>query len=151
MYKATLALSILVAVLLAGCSGGGHARQSATSTRIAPPSGATKLPIAETVAGLGDSRRVQTAVWSVLAHLGIGVYRANGTRVLAGSERKARDFWIYDFEVPLLGRMVGEAARPFAVYARTLAAAGVRVPRGELLATYRRTYARHRRAYLVRL
>ena len=87
----------------------------------------------------------------MLAHLGIGVYRPNGTRVLAGSERNQHDFWLYDFEVPLLARMASRKPEAFAAYRARLSALGVHVSSSELLHTYRRVYARRGSAYLVRL
>ena len=78
---------------------------------ITPPAGQVIYSAAETAALLANSDTAERGVWSVLANLGIGVYTADGTAVMAESERSVDDFWLLDFEVPMLVDMVKTPAR----------------------------------------
>jgi hypothetical protein len=100
-----------------------------------------RLSPSETAQALSDPDRAEEGVWSILANLGIGVYRGDGTQVFAGSERSATDFWVYDFEIALLASMPGEAWRTFEDFHRGLASVGVELSVDELLGIYQRAYA----------
>lgn len=110
-----------------------------------------KMPVAETVAALIDPARAEDGVWSLLAHLGIGVYTGDGTQVMPGSETGEADFWLYDFEVGSLAHMAGQQAEPFTAYHALLADLGYQGSEAELLKTYRETYAEHRDHIFVQL
>jgi hypothetical protein len=51
------------------------------------------------------------ALRGVMATVGIGVYRGNGTRLVAGSEYGTDDFYLYDFELKSLAGALGRGAR----------------------------------------
>ncbi len=56
---------------------------------------------------LSDAKTVEEAqavLLEVFRAIGLGVYRGNGTRVLAGSERSEKDFFLYDFQWRILAR-----------------------------------------------
>ena len=76
-----------------------------------PPAGQVIYSAAETAALLANSDTAERGVWSVLANFGIGVYTADGTAVMAGSERSVDDFWLLDFEIPMLVDMVKAPAQ----------------------------------------
>ena len=103
---AALAVAILLTVT-AACSGGGSSSSAGKSSSAAPepltpPTGFNQLGPTDTAAALVDPSRVRLGVWSLLDHLGVGVYTGDGKQVLAGSERSEKDFWLYDFEIPVL-------------------------------------------------
>ena len=80
----------------------------------------------EAAAALLDPNRVEEGVWFLLRGLGIGVYTGDGYQVLAGSETGPQDFWIYDFEVPLMVRMAQEPSRPFSEFLPLLTELGLK-------------------------
>jgi hypothetical protein len=100
-----------------------------------------KMTVADTATALGDPERAEDGVWSLLAHLGIGVYTGDGTPVMPGSETGEEDFWLYDFEVDLLAHMAGQSAEPFAAYHDLLSNLGYPGSETELIELYRETYA----------
>ncbi len=97
----------------------------------------------EIVTALADSSTANLGVWSLLNQLGVGVYTASGEHVMDGSETGEDDFWLYDFEVPLLVRMATETPYPFTDYYTMLAAWGLPSDldsQEALLALYKDTY-----------
>ena len=50
------------------------------------------------------AEEAQTVLLEVFRAIGLGVYRPNGTQVLAGGERSERDFFLYDFQWRILAR-----------------------------------------------
>ncbi len=122
---------------------------SAVSEPLTPPAGFDHLMVSDTVSALVDPSRVRLGVWALLDHLGIGVYTGDGEQVLAGSEQSENDFWLYDFEVPVLERMATAASIPFSEYADYLRAHGVTATVDEILAGYASAYAKHPDGYLV--
>ncbi len=118
---------------------------------LTPSTGFDHLSASETASALVDPSQVQLGLWSLLDHLGIGVYTGGGKQVLAGSERSEKDFWLYDFEVPVLARMATARAIPFSEYADYLHAHGVTATIDEILSGYASAYAKHPDAFLVQL
>jgi len=98
----------------------------------------------EIAAALAGSSKVNLGVWSLLSRLGVGVYTASGEHVMDGSETNEQDFWLYDFEVPLLVRMALKTPYPFTSYYYMLSAWGLPADldsKEALLALYRDTYS----------
>ena len=118
---------------------------------LTPPAGAHELTASETAGALADPAQAHLGVWSLLDHLGIGVYTGDGKQVLAGSEGSEADFWLYDFQIPVLERMATAPPIPFAEYADYLRAHGVTASAEEILAGYGAAYAKRADAFLVRL
>lgn len=102
-------------------------------------------------AALGDPDQVEMGVWFLLRGLGIGVYTGDGKQILAGSETKPKDFWIYDFEVPLLVRLAKESPRPFSAFQPQLHNLGLESSQEEMLKLYKDIYEANSSAYLARL
>ena len=117
----------------------------------APGEDVIRLSPAETAAALTDPGTAESGVWSVLANLGIGVYGGGGERVLGGSETSEDDFWLYDFEVPMLVRMATAPPRSFATTFSRVEELGFDGTIDDLLRFYRETYAAVPEAYLVQL
>ena len=105
----------------------------------------------EAAAALMDPNRVEEGVWFMLRGLGIGVYTGDGRQVLAGSEAGPTDFWIYDFEVPLLVRLAMEPSKPFSEFQPQLRDLGLDSAPEETLRLYEEVYGANPSAYLVRL
>jgi hypothetical protein len=146
-HRISAFLLILLLVYLTSCSlpfGGGGVPRSRDPE-------AAKLNAAETVAALRDPERAEEGVWSLLAHLGIGVYSGDGTPVMRGSETGEGDFWLYDFEVGLLAYMASQPAEPYAAYHALIADLGYPGTEAELLGLYREAYARHQDHIFVQL
>ena len=80
-----------------------------------PPAAQIKLSPTETADALADPERAEIGVWSLLANLGIGVYTGDGEQIFAGSELSEHDFWLYDFELPLLAHLAQGDPRPFSL------------------------------------
>jgi len=102
-------------------------------------------------AALADPDQVEKGVWFLLRGLGIGVYTGDGKQILAGSETKPEDFWIYDFEVPLLVRLAKESPRPFSEFQPQLHNLGLEASQEETLKLYKDIYEANSSAYLARL
>jgi hypothetical protein len=118
---------------------------------INPPAGFDRLSVAETAAALTIAGRVELGVWSLLDHLGIGVYRPDGKVVLPGSESQQSDFWLYDFEVPILERMTLGRPVAFSEFAAYLRRHNVKFSEGRIRAAYAKAYAAHAGAFLPQL
>ena len=118
---------------------------------LTPPAGFDHLSAFDTADALADPSRVHLGVWSLLDQLGIGVYTGSGKQILAGSERSEKDFWLYDFQVPVLERMATAEAIPFSEYADYLHLHGVTATVDEVLSGYASAYAKHPDAFLVQL
>jgi hypothetical protein len=102
-------------------------------------------------AALLDPSRIEEGVWFLLRGLGIGVYTGDGQQVLAGSETGPQDFWIYDFEVPLLVRLAQEPSRPFSEFLPLLTEFGWKSGLEQTLIQYKEGYAANPNAYLGHL
>ncbi|MGZ5302105.1 MAG: hypothetical protein ACXWEJ_09825 [Actinomycetota bacterium] len=87
----------------------------------------------------------------MLDHLGIGVYRLDGTVVLAGSESGQDDFWLYDFQVPILERMAQAPPVAFSEFAAYLQRHGIELSTNKILAVYADAFAAHADAFLPQL
>lgn len=105
----------------------------------------------QAAAALLDPNRVEEGVWFLLRGLGIGVYTGDGLQVLAGSETGPQDFWIYDFEVPLMVRMAHEPSRPFSEFLPLLTELGMKSGLEQTLKQYKDVYAGNPTAYLIHL
>jgi hypothetical protein len=105
----------------------------------------------DAAAALADPDRVEEGLWLLLRGLGIGVYTGDGEQVLAGSETGPKDFWIYDFEFPLMVRMALESSRPFSELQPQLDDLGLGSGQDETLKLYKDVYDANSSAYLVRL
>jgi hypothetical protein len=114
------------------------------------PEGAA-LSVTDTVMALQNPERAEEGVWSLLAHLGIGVYTGDGIQIMPGSETSEASFWLYDFEIAFLEDMAGGPALPFNHYYLLLVQNGFDRSEEELLSAYRSVYARHPEAILVQL
>ena len=125
------------------------AQASATPSQASGPGEALQLTAPASLeagpeaaaAALGDPDQVEKGVWLLLRGLGIGVYTGDGKQILAGSETKPEDFWIYDFEVPLLVRLVKESPRPFSEFQPQLYNLGLEASQEEMLKRMPRGYA----------
>ncbi len=116
-----------------------------------PPAAQIKLSPIETADAITDPEKVGIGVWSLLANLGIGVYTGDGEQILAGSELSEHDFWLYDFELPLLAHMAQVDPRPFSLTTLRLAAVGFKGTTVDLIRVYRDTYALNADKFLVQL
>ena len=116
-----------------------------------PPAAQIKLSPIETADVIADPEKVGIGVWSLLANLGIGVYTGDGEQILAGSERSEHDFWLYDFELPLLAHMAQGGPRPFSLMTSRLTAVGYEGTSIDLIRVYRDTYALNADTFLVQL
>lgn len=100
---------------------------------------------------LADPNRRLDGIVSMLASLGIGVYTPDGVQILQGSESIEDDFFLYDFEIPLLASMAGAPARPFLEVHAVLARAGFTGTPAELALGYATAFGEHPEAYVGRL
>jgi len=118
----------------------------------APPADAQiRLSPIETADALTDPEMAGIGIWSLVANLGIGVYTADGEQILAGSERSEQDFWLYDFELPLLAHIAKGDPRPFSLTTSRLTAVGYEGTSIDLIRVYRDTYALNADTFLVQL
>jgi hypothetical protein len=118
----------------------------------APPSAAQiKLSPIETADALTDPEKAGIGIWSLIANLGIGVYTGDGEQILPGSELSEHDFWLYDFELPLLAQMAQGDPRPFRITTSRLTAVGFTGTTMDLTRIYRDTYALNADKFLVQL
>ena len=117
------------------------------SLLITPPPDLDGNPQAA-AAALQDPARAEQGVWFLLHGLGIGVYTGDGQQVLAGSETGPKDFWIYDFEVPLMAQMAAAPGRPFSEFLLQLNGLGLHYNQDEILKLYKDTYGVNPSAYL---
>ncbi|MCH8878225.1 MAG: hypothetical protein IIA89_15660 [Chloroflexi bacterium] len=106
---------------------------------------------AETAQLLSDAETVTEGVWAVLSNLGLGVYTGEADQVLPGSETGPDDFWLYDFEVPMLAQMALDEPLPFALMHARIAGLGYDGSADDLLQIYHDVYADHPDEYLVQL
>lgn len=110
-----------------------------------------KLDPASTAQALADPVLAEEGVWSVLANLGIGVYAFSGEQILAGSGTGPDDFWLNEFQVPLLAEMAGQEPLPFSAYLEFIAQFGFEVTESELSADYQAVYEANRDEWLPQL
>lgn len=115
----------------------------------APSQDEIQLDAAATAKALSDPERAELGVWSLVANLGIGVYTGEGKQVLAGSETGPDDFWLYDFEIPILVQMATKLKQPFSETHSFIAGLGYDGTEGELLRLYRDVYAEFADSFLV--
>lgn len=150
-----------VALAIQGCSGGSPSASpqptpGPTPARASEPDGSLHLTVPAsleaspeaTAAALADPNRVEAGVWFLLRGLGIGVYTGDGKQVLAGSETSSKDFWLYDFEIPLLVRLAAEPSRPFSEFQQQLHDLGLKSGQDETLKQYKDIYDANSSAYL---
>ena len=137
---------LLLVVILAGCLPGG----SSTSF-INPPLSLEAASAEKTAAWLENSDEVERGVWSLLENLGIGVYTQEAEQILAGSERNADDFFLFDFEVSLLVSHGQKSDRPFSNFYQMLVPYGLTMSQEELQTFYRTTYEAHSDEWLAQL
>ena len=126
-------------------------RSPGTSITAPPLAAQIKLSPIETAEAIADPEKVGIGVWSLLANLGIGVYTSDGEQILAGSELSEHEFWLYDFELPLLAHMAQGGRRPFSMTTSRLTAVGFEGNSIDLIRTYRDTYALNSDKFLVQL
>ncbi|HET7010418.1 MAG TPA: hypothetical protein VFI11_06555 [Anaerolineales bacterium] len=98
-----------------------------------------------------DPKRVEEGVWFLLRGLGIGVYTGDGQQILPGSETGPTDFWIYDFEFPLIVRLAVAESSPFSEFQKQLDGLGWSSSQDETLTLYKGVYDGNSTAYLPRL
>lgn len=155
--------ALCAAILLIACAEEPNSSDQATATVAdspQPPAGSGVealdrdshlLDPAETAQLLADPAQAVDGVWSVLANLGIGVYTGDADQVLAGSETGPDDFWLYDFEVPILAQMALAQPEPFSTYHLFLSQFEPELTVEALAAAYADAYASHSEAWQVRL
>ncbi len=137
-----LVLVGLVAGLTA-CGGGGGGGDGA-SPGVSPE-------VQRTADALAQPDTAEQGVWRMLELLGIGVYTPEGEQRLAGSERGEDDFWLYDFEVPILASMAGQTPEPFDVLYGVVKENGFGGAAEDLRAAYQAAYDAHPDHPLVEL
>jgi hypothetical protein len=140
----TTTLVLIVLVNLSACNSGTE------NTSVEVPSTLSNDP-AEIVKALKNEKTAEEGVWSLLNTLGIGVYTGTGEQIMAGTETSEDDFWLYDFEIPLLAKMALKTTHPFSEYGNRLSAMGIKKSPEELLKAYHDVYAKNPDAFLVQL
>ena len=138
-------LVLACALWTAGCGGGAGGNPGGE------PQADHADPVQAVAQALEDPQRAEGGVWQMLELLGIGVYTPSGEQVLAGSEQSEDDFWLYDFEVPMLAAMAGGPAAPFDAYAEVVRRNGYEGTADQLRELYRTVYSAHPDHPLVRL
>jgi hypothetical protein len=134
------ACALLLAAAAAGC--GDAPPSPGPGDDGEPPGVFAALSAAQTAAALADPERVDAGVRSLVANLGLGVYRGSDLEQLhAGSERGPEDFWLYDFQLAALSSMAHSPVAPFLDFFDRLAAVGYDGDASSLLARYRSAYA----------
>ncbi|MGB2895768.1 MAG: hypothetical protein WBB65_06340 [Anaerolineales bacterium] len=116
-----------------------------------PPAAQIKLSPLETADAIADPEKAGIGVWSLVANLGIGVYTGDGEQIFAGSELSEQDFWLYDFELPLLAHLAQGDPRPFSLTTSRLIAVGFKGATTDLIRVYRDAYALNNDKFLVQL
>lgn len=119
-------------------------------TPIAFPMQARTLDLAQTAKALGDPKTAELGVWSVLAHIALGVHGTGGV-LLAGSEASKSDFFLFDFQVPELAAMAVEPPKPFSDYSTYLTRFGSTLSEARVLKLYAAAYRVNPHAYLGQL
>jgi hypothetical protein len=77
--------------------------------QIGVSSNQTQEQIIDSIAtGLGDSSTAESAITEMLKYANLGVYSSGGVAISKGAERGLGDFYLFDFEIPMLA---GLAAR----------------------------------------
>jgi len=137
---------LLLVVILAGCLPGGS-----STPFIDRPLSIEAASAEETVSWLENPDEVERGVWSLLENLGIGVYTQEAEQILAGSERNADDFFLFDFEVSLLVSHGQKGDRPFSDFYQMLVPYGLTMSQEELQTFYRTTYEAHSDEWLPQL
>jgi hypothetical protein len=151
---------VMILVLISSCGAPAASptpQPSAAMSQEADPGRPFQLTVPATLeaspeqaaAAIMDPNRVEQGVWFLLRGLGIGVYTGDGQQILAGSETGPQDFWLYDFEVPLMVRMTQEPSRPFSEFLPLLTELGWKSGLEETLKQYQEGYAANPDAYLV--
>lgn len=86
-----------------------------------PLSGHPAYRLADQLWEAQDEQSATTALKELFRALGLGIYTPDGAPVLAGSERRAEDFFLYDFQVGILARaMIRRNGTLFREYANAL-------------------------------
>lgn len=148
-----LMMSLSILLVISGCGGGGgtggNGNASTTGDNgnvsttaqvsLTPPPVLLSDP-AQIAAALSKPETVNLGVWSLIEQLGLGVYTASGSLVLDGYETSDSDFWLYDFEVPLLAKMALDKKILFSEYHAKLSVYDLNLTAAELLSSYRSVY-----------
>lgn len=98
---------------------------------------------------VANNDTTEAGLWLLLESLGIGVYTPDGYQLLAGSERKEDDFWLYDFQIPMLVSLVQAPTSPFAHLMDELSEVGLEFSAEDLLSLYQSVYTIHAETFLV--
>lgn len=148
LARRSVVAGLVLAVLLplaAACTGGGPGgRGDGAYAALSPELTAQALASA-------DPAQRRRGAWSVLANLGVAVYRPGGEPVLAGVRPGPDGVHVVESQVDVLADMAGTAREPMAAFAQRLVRAGVDSTPAELLALYRSAYAGRPDGWLVRL
>ncbi len=134
--KGVWAVATTALLIVSACGGGSSS--SGGGSGVDPVSAGIVGDLASS-----DPARVEDGVNALLQLLGVGVYTPDGQQVLAGSERVEDDFWLYDFEIPILVEMASGAATPFDAFAEVVRAQGYTGSADDLREAYRQVYADH--------
>ncbi|ADH86940.1 carboxypeptidase-like regulatory domain-containing protein [Desulfurivibrio alkaliphilus] len=98
---------------------------------------------------VANNDTTEAGLWLLLESLGIGVYTPDGYQLLAGSERKEDDFWLYDFQIPMLVSLVQAPTSPFTHLVDELSEVGLEISSEDLLSLYQSVYTIHAETFLV--
>ena len=137
-----LALSV-VGLLLSACASPKSSADKLgedSNFEIAPPS-SPEMDAQETARALSDPDLAVLGTWSLLSHLGIGVYTPDGEQILAGSEATSSDFWLYEFEVATLAKMARMSDRSLSSLREILGVLGFETNTEDLATFYRVMFA----------
>jgi hypothetical protein len=95
------------------------------------PAGERAHALAGALSAASTDAARSRAVLAILKAFHLGVYTSGGRRILAGSERSARDLYLYDFEVTAIVTQLDAGKRiSLDTLAALLAHAGFTTPRG---------------------
>ena len=155
--RISTALLIVTALAIASCSAQTESPQVELLEAESPDAGQALNRVdylfspAETAQLLSDPETAKEGVWAVLSNLGLGVYTSEAEQVLRGSETGPEDFWLYDFEVPILAEMAGRPPVSFENYHLFLSQFEQGLANEVLADEYAAAYQAHSEAWLVQL
>ena len=90
--------------------------------------------LASRIANAGNEQEVTDRMMDAFLSIHLGVYTPDGKQVLAGSERSAKDFYLYDFQLPILAHSFFQHnSMNFEDHSRMLGAALLRLDHPEKL------------------
>ncbi len=139
-------VAILLVVAVGGCSGDEPGRQSMSRDP-------ATMSVQETADALSapDPKTRQLGVWSVLRHLGVGVYKVDGTEVLRGAAPGEDGVFVFDTQVDVLADMATTEREVLLALAARIQRLGVARSPAQILESYRSAYAAAPNAWLVQL